>query len=168
MEAPQTGQTGRSFEPKFLPFSTRTHHLNWRALPLAKLDGYCFRIGTHRAFKASVFITITLCWFDVRQKQLQSAFRTTPSGNPRQRDWIRTIWLRHGAPPFFVTGGSAIGLSVTGTPVGRALVGDDLGYGPFLWGVCSIADFICHVAAHCVTFSATFMSFDVPARWRCT
>src|SRR5262245_16495250 len=62
-EAPQTGQAGRSFEPKFLPFSTRTRRLIGAVLPLAKLDGYCFRIGTHRAFKASIFITITLCWF---------------------------------------------------------------------------------------------------------
>src|SRR5262245_56099478 len=101
MEAPQAGQIGRSFEPKFLPFSTRTHHLIGAVLPLAKLDGYRFRIGTHRAFKALIFITITLCWFDVRQKQLQSAIRTTPSGNPRQWGRFRMIWLRHGAPLFW-------------------------------------------------------------------
>jgi hypothetical protein len=44
MEAPQTGQAGRSFEPKLLPFSTRTHHLIGAVLPLPKFDPHCFKV----------------------------------------------------------------------------------------------------------------------------
>src|SRR5262245_42113626 len=95
---------------------------------LMEFDRYCFSISAHRAFIGSFFIVRAICWFDVRQKQLQSTFWTTSSGNRRQRGRIRTIWLRHGAPPT-VTGGSAL-VSQPPTPAGKALVGDAGIWGP--------------------------------------
>ena len=79
---------------------------------LTEFDRYCFPISAHRAFIGSRFIADVICWFDVRQKQLQSATRTTPSGNRRQRGRIRTIWLRH-VRSLTDAGGRASGLSVT-------------------------------------------------------
>src|SRR5262245_46486307 len=78
---------------------------------LTEFDGHCFPISAHRAFIGSLFIIDAICWFDARQKQLQSATRTTSSGNRRQWGRFRTIWLWHGAPPTG-TGGSTNGLSV--------------------------------------------------------
>src|SRR5262245_24413870 len=66
---------------------------------LAEFDRHCFPISAHRAFIGSLFIIDAIYWFDARQKQLQSTTRTAPSGNWRQRGWVRTIWLRHGRAP---------------------------------------------------------------------
>ena len=66
---------------------------------LSEFDRHCFSICAHRAFIGALFITVAICWFDARQKQLQSATGTTPSGNRRQRRRIRTIWLWHGRAP---------------------------------------------------------------------
>src|SRR5215470_14385657 len=68
---------------------------------LSRLFGskrHCSPISAHRAFIGSLFIIDAMCWLDARQKQLQSATRTTPSGNRRQWEWIRTVWLRHECP----------------------------------------------------------------------
>jgi len=80
---------------------------------LSEFDRHCFSICAHRAFIGALFITVAICWFDARQKQLQSATGTTPSGNRRQRRRIRTIWLWHGRAPGLVQAGAQLGLSVT-------------------------------------------------------
>jgi|SRR5215475_15575440 len=64
-----------------------------------EFDAHCFLISAHRTFIGSRFIIGVIRWFDARQKQLQSAMRTAPSRNWRQRGWITTIWLWHGALP---------------------------------------------------------------------
>src|SRR5262249_48589757 len=65
-----------------------------------ELDRHRFIKCANRTFVDSIFITVAFCWFDVRQKQLQSALRTATSGNRWQWGRIRAIWLWHGAPPF--------------------------------------------------------------------
>ena len=75
---------------------------------LTEFDRYCFAIGAHRAFIGSLFIVDAICWFDARQKQLQSATRTTSSGNWRQRGRIWTIWLWHSAVPMLQAGAQLI------------------------------------------------------------
>src|SRR5215469_16054737 len=90
-----------------------------------ELDRHRFPKGAHRTLVPPFFITVAFCWFEVRQKQLQSALRTATSGNRWQRGRIRTIWLWHGAPPFLYRRQRDWSLSHR-TPVGRTSVGDDL------------------------------------------
>ena len=66
---------------------------------LSKSDPHCFTIGAYRTLIDSIFI-FGVIRFDARQEQLESATRTTPSGNGRQWGRIRTIWLRHSAPSY--------------------------------------------------------------------
>jgi len=62
------------------------------------------------------------------------------------------------AHPLFVTGGSAIGLSVTGTPVGRAWSG--MIYSRFNWKrVCAVSDSIGDVAPHFAQFLSSSYVF---------
>src|SRR5215471_16961987 len=64
---------------------------------LTEFDGHRFPISAHRGLIGSLFIIDAICWFDARQKQLQSATGTTPSGNRRQWGRIKSIWLWHRA-----------------------------------------------------------------------
>src|SRR5262249_49044854 len=89
---------------------------------LAEFDRYAFLISAHRTVKDAHFIIGTVRWLDARQTQLQSAMRTTPSGNWRQWRWIRAIWLRHGAPP--LQAGARL-VSQSPARLRAALVGDD-------------------------------------------
>jgi len=118
MEAPQTGQAGRSFEPKFLPFSTRTGAV----LALAEFVYRRFVVVARQASKgAPVFV----CRFGARQNigTPQIGHRRWPIGGGEDGSKLFGCGMGHPLPG---TGGSAISLSVTGAPVGTALVGDDL------------------------------------------
>src|SRR5262245_25451913 len=123
---------------------------------LTEFDCHCFPISAHRAFIGALVITDLICWFDARQKQLQSATRTTTSGNRRQRGRIKAIWLRHGAPPDWYRRERDY-LSVTDA-CGRALAGDDLSVGRFLVSVGLLSHSTWHIAAHlCSTFCQHFL-----------
>src|SRR5215813_12666839 len=58
-----------------------------------------FLVTAHRTCKGPIFVIIAVGWLHTRKKQLQSASRTTPSRNRRQRGWIKAIWLWHRTRP---------------------------------------------------------------------
>src|SRR5689334_11920890 len=85
---------------------------------MAKFYCHRFSIRTHRAFIGSFFIVDMIGWLDVRQKHLQSAFRTAPPRNRRQWRRIKAIWLWHGSSPDVLQAG-AQPVSLSPMPVGR-------------------------------------------------